>query len=101
MGTNLEKAILINFTKSTRKPLYRSLFFEKVVGLKFKKKSRGLPLGGLLLLNTLYLLRQPQKVTLDLGYSLMINYKHFQSKYCESLRVRINKIKFDKLAYSS
>ena len=44
--------------------------------------------------DNLYSLRRPQTqgVTFDLGYSLMINYKHFQSKYCESLRVRINKI---------
>ena len=39
-------------------------------------------------------------VTLDLGYSLMINYKHFHSKYCESLRVRINKIEFFNLTRS-
>ena len=46
--------------------------------------------------DNLYSLRRPQTqgVTFDLGYSLMINYKHFQSKYCESLRVRINKIEF-------
>ena len=56
----------------------------------------------LFLLNALYLLRrpQPQNVTLDLGYSLMINYKHFQSKYRESQRVQINKIEFVKLTHS-
>ena len=56
----------------------------------------------LFLLNSLYSLRrhQPQNVILDLGYSLIIYYKHFQSKYCESLRVRINKIEFVKLTRS-
>ena len=42
MGANLEKAILINFTKSTGKHF---LFFDKVVGLKFKKES-GTTVGG-------------------------------------------------------
>ena len=32
------KAILINFTKFTGKQLYRILFFDKVLGLKFKKR---------------------------------------------------------------
>ena len=43
---------------------------------------------------------QPQNVTLYFGYSLMKNYKHFQRKYCESLRVRVNKIKFVNLTRS-
>ena len=37
---------------------------------------------------------------LDLAYSLIINYKYFQSKLRESLRVQINKIKFVKLTHS-
>ena len=85
-----KKTILTDFTKFTGKQLYRSLFFDKVLGLKFKMQ------------NALYSLHrpQPQNVTLDLGYSLMINNKQFQSKYCESLRVRINIIEFVKLTHS-
>ena len=41
--------------------------------------------GWLVLLNSLYSLRrpQPQNVTLDLVYPLMIIHEHFQSKYCK------------------
>ena len=39
------KVILINFTKLIGKQLYRSLFFHKVVDLKFKKKTRRLSLS--------------------------------------------------------
>ena len=60
------------------------------------KKDSWTTAGQLFLLNTLYSLRrpQPQNVAIDLFYSLMINYKYFRSKYCESLRVRINEIEF-------
>ena len=96
-----KKAMLINFTKFTEKKSCRSLFFDKVLGLKFKKNSRTTA-GQLFRLNTLYSLRrpQPQNVTLVRGYSLMVNYKHFRGKYCESLRVRINKIESVNLARS-
>ena len=33
-----KKAALVNLTKFTGKQLYRSLFFDKVLGLKFKKR---------------------------------------------------------------
>ena len=96
-----KKAILINFTKFIAEQSYKNLFFDKVLGLKFKKRLRTTT-RRLFLLNTLYSLRrpQPQNVALDLSDSLMINYKHFQSKYCESLRVRINKIEFVNLTHS-
>ena len=97
-----KKAILINSTKFTEKQSHRSLFFDKVLGLKFKKKDSRTTVGRLFLLITLYSLRRPlpQNVTLDLDYSLMINYKHFQSKYSESLRVPVNKIEFVNLTRS-
>ena len=97
-----KKAILINFTKFTGKQLYRGLFFDKVLGLMFQKKDSRTTAGRLFLLNTLYSLSrpQPQNVTFDLAYSLFINYKHFSSKYWESLVVQINKIKFVKLTHS-
>ena len=47
------KVILINFTKLIGKQLYRSLFFHKVVDLKFKKNSQTIA-ERLFLLNTLY-----------------------------------------------
>ena len=102
-----KKAVLVNFTKFTEKQSTKftekrsskSLFFDKVLCLKKDSRTTA---GRLFLLNTLYSLHppQPQNVALNLGYSLMINYKHFQSKYCEPLRVRINKIKFVKLTRS-
>ena len=77
-----KKAIRINFAKFAGKQLYSSLFLDKVLGLKFKKRLA----GGLFQLNTLYLLRRPRpkNVTLDLAYSLIINYSRASLKQTSS-----------------
>ena len=93
-----KKAILINYTKFTEKQSYSSLFFDKVLGLKLKKILTDYHWATIFAKHPL--LVTSTSVTLDLGYSLMINYKHFHSKYCESLRVRINKIEFFNLTRS-
>ena len=62
-----------------------SHFFDKVLDLKFKKRLADYR-WATISAKYLYSLRrpQPQNYTLDLGYSLMINNKYFQSKYLES-----------------
>ena len=63
----------------TGKKIYNSLLFDKVWGFSLKK-TRWLPLGDYILAKyPLFVTSttQPQNVALDLGYSLMINYKYF------------------------
>ena len=96
-----KKSMLINFTKLTEKQSYRSLFFDTILGLKFKKDSRTTA-GRIFLLNTLYSLRQPQpQNVLDLSPWPWLfsddKLQNFQNKYCQSLQVRINKIEFANL----
>ena len=64
---------------SREKNIYNSLLFDNVWGFSLKK-TRWLPLGDYILAKyPLFVTSttQPQNVALDLGYSLMINYKYF------------------------
>ena len=82
-----KKAVLMNFTKFAEKQSYRSPFFDTILGLKFNKRLAD---NRWSTASAKYPLFVALTSALDLGYSLMINYKIFRAN-------TVNRCKFESI----
>ena len=90
--------MLINFTKFTEKQSYRNLFFDTILGLKFKKRLANYRWSTISAKYSLFAASpQPQNILVLSSWPWLFSDDklwNFQSKCCGSLQVRINKIEF-------